>query len=49
MKTLVRQDATLFPSLPSLLDDFLNRNWADLDISHREGLGYVARCEHLRK
>ncbi len=29
MRTLVRQNATLFPSLPSLLDDFLNRDWAD--------------------
>ena len=29
MKTLVRQNATLFPSLPSLLDDFFNRDWAD--------------------
>jgi HSP20 family protein len=29
MKTLVRRNATLFPSLPSLLEDFFNRDWAD--------------------
>src|SRR5689334_768685 len=27
MKTLVRQNATLFPSLPSLIEDFFNRDW----------------------
>jgi len=39
MKTLVRQDATLFPSLPSLLDDFLNRNWADSTLATAKGWG----------
>jgi HSP20 family protein len=29
MKTLLRRNATLFPSLPSLLEDFFNRDWAD--------------------
>lgn len=29
MKTLVRQNATMFPSLPSLLEDFFNHDWAD--------------------
>jgi len=35
MKTLVRQDATLFPSLPSLLEDFFNRDWADSTLANR--------------
>lgn len=35
MKTLVRQNATLFPSLPSLLEDFLNRDWADSTLANR--------------
>ncbi|HTJ51431.1 MAG TPA: Hsp20/alpha crystallin family protein [Cyclobacteriaceae bacterium] len=35
MKTLVRQNATLFPSLPSLLEDFFNRDWADSTLANR--------------
>jgi HSP20 family protein len=35
MKTLVRQDATLFPSLPSILEDFFNRDWADSTLATR--------------
>lgn len=49
MKTLVRQDATLFPSLPSLLDDFLNRNWADSTLATAKGwatLPAVNVCEN---
>ncbi len=34
MKTLVRQNATLFPSLPSLLEDFFNRDWADSKLAN---------------
>jgi HSP20 family protein len=35
MKTLVRQNATLFPSLPSLLEDFFARDWADSTLASR--------------
>lgn len=35
MKTLVRQNATLFPSLPSLLEDFFSRDWADSTLANR--------------
>lgn len=35
MKTLVRQNATLFPSLPSLLEDFFNRDWADSTLANK--------------
>jgi len=35
MKTLVRQNSTLFPSLPSLLEDFFNRDWIDSSIAGR--------------
>jgi HSP20 family protein len=35
MKTLVRQNATLFPSLPSLLEDFFNRDWSDSTLANR--------------
>ena len=35
MKTLVRQNATLFPSLPSLLEDFFNREWADSSLANQ--------------
>jgi HSP20 family protein len=35
MKTLVNQNATLFPSLPSLLEDFFNRDWADSTLANR--------------
>jgi HSP20 family protein len=34
MKTLVRQNATLFPSFPSLLEDFFNRDWADSTLAN---------------
>ena len=34
MKTLVRQNATLFPSLPSLIEDFFNRDWADSTLAN---------------
>lgn len=34
MKTLVRQNPTLFPSLPSLLEDFFNRDWADSTLAN---------------
>jgi HSP20 family protein len=29
MRTLVRSNGNLFPSLPSLLEDFFSRDWAD--------------------
>jgi len=35
MKTLVRQNATLFPSLPSLIEDFFSRDWADSTLANR--------------
>lgn len=35
MKTLVRQNATLFPSLPSLIEDFFSRDWADSTLASR--------------
>jgi HSP20 family protein len=35
MKTLVRQNAALFPSLPSLLEDLFNRDWADSTLQNR--------------
>ena len=37
MKTLVRQNATLFPSLPSLLEDFFDREWIDSSLARRSG------------
>src|SRR6478735_8660284 len=35
MTTLVRQNSTLFPLLPSLLEDFFNREWADSSLASR--------------
>lgn len=35
MKTLVRQNATLFPSLPSLIENFFNQDWADSTLANR--------------
>jgi len=35
MRTLVRQNPTLFPSLPSLLEDFFDREWADSTLASR--------------
>jgi HSP20 family protein len=35
MKTLVKQNSMLFPSLPSLLEDFFNRDWTDSSIARR--------------
>lgn len=35
MKTLVRQNATLFPSLPSLIEDFFSRDWMDSTLANR--------------
>ena len=34
MKTLVRQNATMFPSLPSILEDFFNHDWADSTLAN---------------
>lgn len=34
MKTLVRPGTTLFPSLPSLLEDFFNRDWVDSTLAN---------------
>jgi HSP20 family protein len=35
MKTLARQNGSLFPSLPSLLEDFFNRDWTDSTLANR--------------
>lgn len=35
MKTLVRQNHGLFPSLPSLIEDFFDREWTDSSIAGR--------------
>ncbi|HEV8513953.1 MAG TPA: Hsp20/alpha crystallin family protein [Cyclobacteriaceae bacterium] len=35
MTTLVRQNSTLFPLLPSLLEDFFNREWADSSLANK--------------
>lgn len=35
MRTLVRQTGNLFPSLPSLLEDFFSRDWADSTLANR--------------
>ena len=34
MRTLVRQTGNLFPSLPSLLEDFFSRDWADSTLAN---------------
>ncbi len=35
MRTLVRSNSNLFPSLPSLLEDFFSRDWADSRVGSR--------------
>lgn len=35
MRTLVRQTGNLFPSLPSLLEDFFSKDWADSTLANR--------------
>jgi HSP20 family protein len=35
MKTLVRQNSMQFPSLPSLVEDFFNREWADSSLADK--------------
>ena len=35
MRTLVRQTGNLFPPLPSLLEDFFSRDWADSTLANR--------------
>jgi HSP20 family protein len=34
MRTLVRQSGTMFPTLPSLLEDFFNRDWLDSTLAN---------------
>jgi HSP20 family protein len=36
MRNLVRQNGNLFPSLPSLLEDFFSRDWADSTLANRD-------------
>ena len=34
MKSLVKSNGTLFPTIPSLLDDFFNRDWLDSSLAN---------------
>ena len=48
MKTLVRQTGNLFPSLPSLLEDFFSRNWADSTLANRN-YGFTLPAVNVRE
>lgn len=39
MKTLVRSNGNLFPAMPSLFDEFLNRDWFDSSLSNWRSSG----------
>ena len=39
MKSLVKSNGTFFPAIPSLLDDFLTRDWLDSSLSNWRATG----------
>ena len=39
MKSLVKSNGTFFPAIPSLLDDFITRDWLDSSLSNWRGTG----------
>lgn len=39
MKSLVKSNGTLFPTTPSLFDDFFNRDWLDSSLANWRGNG----------
>lgn len=39
MKTLVRTNGSLFPAVPSLLDEFFGRDWLDSSLSNWKSTG----------
>ena len=39
MKSLVRSNGTLFPTMPSLFDDFFSRDWLDSSLASWKGSG----------
>jgi len=48
MRTLVRQTGNLFPSLPSLLEDFFSRDWADSTLANRN-YGFTLPAVNVRE
>jgi HSP20 family protein len=49
MKTLVRNNGNLFPSVPSLLNDFLTDDWFDSSLSNWRSAGSTLPAVNVRE
>lgn len=49
MKTLVRQNSHSFPTLPSLLEELFNRDWADSTLANRNTYGSTLPAVNVRE
>jgi HSP20 family protein len=49
MKTLVKSNSSLFPAIPSLFDDFFNRDWLDSSLSTWKTTGATLPAVNVRE
>lgn len=49
MKTLMRTDGTLFPSVPSLLNDFFSDDWLYSSLANRKTSGTTLPAVNIRE
>jgi HSP20 family protein len=49
MKTLVKNNGNLFPAIPSLFDDFFNRDWLDSSLNTWKTAGTTLPAVNVRE
>jgi HSP20 family protein len=49
MKTLVKNNGTLFPAIPSLFDDFFNRDWLDSSLASWKSTGTTLPAANVKE
>jgi HSP20 family protein len=49
MKTLVKSNGNLFPAIPSLFDDFFNRDWLDSSLATWRNAGATLPAVNVRE
>lgn len=49
MKTLVKSNGTLFPAIPSLFDDFFNKDWLDSSSATWKTMGATLPAANIRE
>src|SRR4051812_19378448 len=49
MKTLVRTNGSLFPAIPSLLNDFFSDNWLDSSLSNWRSSGSTLPAVNVKE